>query len=198
MRMGFVCVCWVSQLHSCNEWQKGKALRICTIIFQCAFITGLRQWTIFSLSSLWVGWGHLCCTGLVRHLPNPQEIWFWLHLRDLPCQVVPLHQVPFKCFPALNPKIILGWHLPPPLHGAPITYYCCRWPLGLHEEDVTPASLSDSASWPRLSRPANSWVALPAQGKHLRAPALLASGLASAACWQPCPSSYAFLSVRAN
>lgn len=117
--------CWVS-LHSRGEWGRRRRVKMCTMILQCACITTLRQWETFPLSFLRVGRGHLplCCNGKVWW-GSSWEGWFWLHLHDVHCQDMPLHQVPSaRHFPALNPKIILGLHLLAPLYRASITHHC--------------------------------------------------------------------------
>lgn len=188
--------------HSCtavvSEWRKGKGVRMWTIILQSAFITGLRQWTTFFLSSLWVGWGHLpvCCnTKFGEALPKPMRRLVLVAPPWLTPSGCSSSSGTLKCFPALNPKEILGLHLPPPLYRAPITHHCCQmalWsPWGGHDPGVIPSWLCFlTMAFTPSKQPC--CAVLPAWGKHLRAPPLLCSGLASAACWWPCPSSCVF------
>lgn len=147
----------------------------------------LRQWRTFSLPFLRVGQWYLpfLCSGKVWFgTSQTLESGGYVH-----CQGVPLHQVPSaRCFPALNPNIILGLHLLSPLYRASIAPFAITWYRGFHEENVALAMdwtrlfsqgmlmpyhawthLHPTATtfWPWLLHQANSWVALPVQGNHL-------------------------------
>lgn len=108
-------------------------------------------------------------------------------LCDLPCQVVPLTRY-LKVLPGFKHKDNAG--ITPssfPLQG---THHPPLVSKGGHD----PCTPHSAASWPWLSHPASSCAALPAWGKASQS----CSGLASAAGWWPCPSSYVLLSIRAN
>lgn len=164
MRMGIVLCLQCAGFHSCSEWQKGKGARMGTIIVQCTFITGLRQWTTFSL---WVGWAHLppCCTagawwGTSHTL---KRVVFGYTSVICPVRLC-LSPGTWKCFLALDTKIILGLHLPPSL--------CTHHPAVLSHGPLVskgghgPCTPHSAASWPWLSHPATA-VLLCQRGENI-------------------------------
>ena len=218
--------CCTTTANGHSEWRRERGVRMCTVILHWALITTLRQRRTFSLSFLWVGGGHLplCCNGKICwSISQTHENLLWLHLRDVHCQDVPLHQVPSaKRFPALNPKIILLYYTFF-LHstGHPSPAIAIAQPHGLHEEDMALAMgrtgqfPGDEHALPCLNPSASLSISASGHGFHTKqiavllwqrrednlTPPLLSSGLTSACattCGWPCHSSYAFLSIRVN